>query len=91
MTEQVRGLAIVSGFGDGIWIPAKVHGSQLSVTPIPGDSPHPILASEITLGTHAQNIHAQKAPIHMDSKNKTIILNGIILTSNLLSLETYFL
>lgn len=39
MTEQVRGLAIVSGFWDGIWIPAKVHGSQLSVTPIPGDSP----------------------------------------------------
>lgn len=38
MPEQVRGLAIVSGFGDGIWIPATVHGSQLSVTPIPGDS-----------------------------------------------------
>lgn len=32
-------------------------------------------------GTRAQNIHAQKAPIRMDSKNKIIILNGIILTS----------
>lgn len=44
-------------------------GSQLSVTPVPGD---PVLTSDLTVTAHTwyTDIHAGKTPIYIHFKNK---------------------